>query len=143
MIKRFVQRWNERKQLAADAFAAKHPGSYADVVRIAVTVLSNPDNPSSVWPDPERIQEIDHGDYQGTLIYVVGQSGYQPSTYWGVSVDYGSCSGCDTLECIRDFLDGPPTDNQIAQYMTLAFDVLRGMKQISGYVWDETTEDTV
>ena len=49
-------------------------------------------------PDPHCIHQIDDGDYQGTLVFVIGAKGYQPSTYWYTKIDYGSCSGCDALE---------------------------------------------
>lgn len=60
-------------------------------------------------PHPERIHQIDDGDYQGTLIFVIGAGGYQPSRYWYVKVGYGSCSGCDTLQAIRGYEDDAPT----------------------------------
>jgi len=45
------------------------------------------------------IKQIDYGDYQGTLILTFAKDIYQPSasdTYY-TYVEYGSCSGCDTL----------------------------------------------
>ena len=82
---------------------------------------------------PERIHKIDDGDYQGTLLFVIAAKGYQPSKYWAVSVGYGSCSGCDTLEGIKS--DGDygesPNKQQIADYMTLALHIVQGLKQIT------------
>ena len=40
-------------------------------------------------PGLERIHRIDDGDYQGTLVFVIGGKGYQLSTYWYVKVSYG------------------------------------------------------
>lgn len=56
-------------------------------------------------PDPTRIHVIDDGDYQGTLLFVVGAADYQPSAYWYTTVSYGSCSGCDALEDAWDYGD--------------------------------------
>ena len=56
------------------------------------------DDDSYKQPDPDRITVVDHGDYQGTLLFIIGATGYQPSKYWSVYVDYGSCSGCDSYE---------------------------------------------
>jgi len=82
-------------------------------------------------PDPNRITEIDYGDYQGTLVYVIGQKGPQPGTHWTTSVSYGSCSGCDTLEAIRSEANGPqPTEDQMKEYRTLALHLLQKMKEV-------------
>ena len=83
---------------------------------------------ANTTPDPERIHRIDDGNYQGTLVYVIGEKGYQPDKYWYVKVDYGSCSGCDTLEGIRDYTDDAPTDEQAKDYMTVALHIVQGMK---------------
>jgi len=48
-------------------------------------------------------------------------------------VSYGSCSGCDTLEAIRDYSGDTPTEKQLDEYMTLALHVVQGLRQISGY----------
>ena len=80
-----------------------------------------------IW---QLILSIDHGDYQGTLLFIIAASGYQPNKYWFVKVDYGSCSGCDTLEGIRCYSDGPPSDAQVADYMTLALHILQGIKPL-------------
>ena len=64
-------------------------------------------------PDPNRIHEIDDGDYQGTLVYVIAAKDYQPDDYWYVKIGYGSCSACDTLEAIRNFSDEKPTPEQV------------------------------
>ena len=79
--------------------------------------------------DPERIHQIDDGDYQGTLLFVIAARSYQPDDYWFVKVGYGSCSGCDTLQAINYSLDdNPPTDDQVSQYMTLALHIVQGLK---------------
>jgi hypothetical protein len=50
----------------------------------------------------KRITEIDDGDYQGTLIYVMPLEDYQPSAsdYLLTCIGYGSCSVCDALQRI-------------------------------------------
>ncbi len=134
MIARFVAVWDAHKEEVAAGFAAKEPSSYKDVVTAVVRLLhDHTEDDYGEQPDPERIVEIDHGDYQGTLLYVIGATGYQPSTYWAVSVGYGSCSGCDTLCGIIDSAD----DDKVPQYVTLALHVVQGLKKISGYGDDE------
>ena len=83
-------------------------------------------------PDPDRITVIDHGDYQGTLLFVVGECGYQPSTYWATSYGYGSCSGCDTLLSIANYRN-EMTDEKIELFWTEGLHMVQGIRQIAGY----------
>ena len=128
MIKEFVDRFMERKIILEKLMMDKHPEDYKALVHMLVQVLQGEDEYES--PDPTRIHEINDGDYQGTLVYVIGAGGYQPSTYWYIKVSYGSCSGCDTLQAIQDYSDEPPTPEQIAQYMTLCLHMVQGMKKM-------------
>ena len=124
VIAEFVAAFEAAKPVLREAFKAS-PGSYKDIVKAVVTVL---DAGGYNDPDPDRIHEINDGDYQGTLLYVIGAKGYQPGTYWYVKVGYGSCSGCDTLEAIRGYTDEPATEEQINDYMTLALHIVQGLK---------------
>jgi hypothetical protein len=129
MIQDFIDRYMNKKHLLRQAFEKAHPDSYKTVVRGVIKILSeNHDD-----PDPERIHEIDDGNYQGTLVYVIGATGYQPSAYWYVRVYYGSCSGCDTLEGIRDstgWSEDGPNEQQVDDYMTLALHIVQGLKRM-------------
>jgi hypothetical protein len=128
MIVEFVQAWEARKGEVRKRFSAGHPEQYIDVVRAVVSILDD----SIVWssPDVERIHQIDDGDYQGTLVFVIGSAGYQPSDYWYVMVSYGSCSGCDTLEAIRNYSSELPTADELDQYMTLALHIVQRLKKM-------------
>lgn len=130
MIAEFVERWEKNKGLLRDKFATAHPANYESIVKSVVEILHDEDEYDS--PDPLRIHCIDDGDWQGTLLFVVGATGYQPSTYWAVKVGYGSCSGCDTLQAISGYSDDPPTEEQTGDYMTLALHVVQGLKEIGG-----------
>lgn len=130
MIKDFIERFEENKGLLREDFARAHPENYLAIVKAVVNAVRAADEYEGDQPSPERIHEIDDGDYQGTLVYVIGAGGYQPSDYWYVKVYYGSCSGCDTLEGIRDYGDGTPNAGQIDEYMTLATHILQGLKRM-------------
>lgn len=129
MIQEFVNRYMERKDLLAATFA-KHPDSYSEIVKNVISVITDNEAYSGFNPDPKRIHLIDDGDYQGTLVFVIGAKGYQPSDYWYVKVGYGSCSVCDTLQSISDYSDDPPTDRQLKDYMTLALHIVQGLKKM-------------
>lgn len=130
MIPKFVERWNDRYG-SMRAKITSHPDSYDVLVKWVIETLVDESDDEPL--DPERITVINHGDYQGTLLYVIGAEGYQPSDYWAVSVGYGSCSGCDTLEAIRSYDDEPPTESDIDQYMSLGLHIVQGLRRIAGY----------
>jgi hypothetical protein len=129
MIEAFTKAWFANLHTMREKFAAKHPKGYKEVVRAVVEMLAGASDEYDK-PDPERIHEIDDGDYQGTLVYVIGGSGYQPSRYWYVKVGYGSCSGCDTLQAICGYSRRPPNDEQVRGYMTLALHIVQGLREM-------------
>lgn len=138
MIEKFTKDWFEKNHLVREQFEKELPNNYKDIVKAVVTMLHNEDDYWSI--DPERIHEIDDGDYQGTLVYVIGASGYQPSTYWYVKVGYGSCSGCDTLQSILSDSYSWGEDDQtiidenkkeaVDKLMTLALHIVQGLKEM-------------
>lgn len=77
--------------------------------------------------DANKITVIDDGHYQGTLLFVIPRLCYQPCEYEYLMtfVDYGSCSGCDTLQHIQSWFDNePPTERQLKDYMALCRDMV-------------------
>lgn len=128
MITKFVDIFMQHQEELKDFFV-KHPDNYKDIVKAVISLISMYDD-SYESPDPELIHEIDDGDYQGTLLYVIASKGYQPDTYWAVKVGYGSCSGCDTLEAIRDYSDDAPYEQQVKDYLTLCLHIIQGLKEI-------------
>ena len=129
MIEAFTKAWFANLHTMREKFTAKHPDDYKEVVRAVVQMLADASDEYDK-PDPERIHQIDDGDYQGTHLYVIACQGYQPSRYWYVKVSYGSCSGCDTLEGIRDYRDGQPDADQVGEYMTLALHIVQGLREM-------------
>ena len=129
MIEAFTKAWFANLHTMREKFTEKHPDDYKEVVRSVVEMLADASDDYDKL-DPERIHEINDGDYQGTLVYVIGGSGYQPSRYWYVRVGYGSCSGCDTLQSISGYSDESPNDRQVSQYMTLALHIVQGLREM-------------
>lgn len=127
MIQLFVDRFIANKPQLEALFTKAHPEDYKSLVAAVVTIISSDDYGDL---DFERVHQIDDGDYQGTLLFVIAAKGYQPSNYWAVKVSYGSCSGCDTLQDIRDYSDDPPTKEQVDKYMTLALHIVQELKEI-------------
>ena len=111
------------------AMDAAHDISYHSLLQATVTVLQDvrgADEYSTM--DPKRIHDIDDGDYQGTLLFVIAAAGYRPSNYWATKVSYGSCSSCDTLDSIRD--DSPSGSARVDAYMTLCLHMVQQIKEV-------------
>lgn len=132
MIKSFVKVWDEHKDEVRSRLS-EHPESYEVLVRSVVQMIADHTERYAKGPDPERIHLIDDGDYQGTLLFVIAGAGYQPRDYWYVKIDYGSCSGCDTLQGIRSYsYKAPLTKEQVNAYMTLALHIVQGLTPMQG-----------
>ena len=127
MIQEFVDRYMNRKSELESIFSKKHPNDYKEIVTKVIELISG-GTISYQNPDYTNIHEIDDGDYQGTLLYIIPSGDYQPDSYWYVMVGYGSCSGCDTLEGIWGDDDKLPDKQQVEDYMTLALHIVQGIK---------------
>jgi hypothetical protein len=128
MLQPFVDKFIASKAALIAEFRQEAPDSYDSLVTRLVTLLNDADEYRS--PDPERITVIDHGHYQGTRLFIIGETGYQPSLYWAICVSYGSCSVCDTFEGIRGYSDKLPTETQAEDYYTLMLHMVQSMKEI-------------
>ncbi len=133
MIQRFIDIFINNKDYLREILQKGHPEDYKSLVYILVKLLNekSKDSDFAETPDPKRITVIDDGSCAGTLIFIIGDAGYQPENYWSMKVDYGSCSACDTLESIRMYEDGKPRDDkQVEEYLTLMLHLVQSMKEI-------------
>ena len=134
MIKLFAKAWEKNSKNLEKWFAENTQDKYSDYKVIWKAVLDIVVNPIMRRPfDTERITEVDDGEYQGTLLFITPFDTYQPCHYEYVLtfVDYGSCSGCDTLLAINHFDDADlPTELQVKEYMKLALDMLQAARPI-------------
>ena len=140
MIKYCIEKWDKNKDILRSALGNnkllnhvlnKNDDDpleyleYKDLVKLTVMFILNDENE---W-DANKIKEIDDGDYQGTLLYLIPEDTYQPnsSEYLMTFVEYGSCSGCDTLQRIQCFLDTKSRDKSIDDLMNLCKDLICNM----------------
>ena len=109
--------------------------SYKDIVKITFEQIFNcNDRANSETLNLDNIIEIDNGDFQGTLLFVIPFDTYQPnpSEYLITYIYYGSCSGCDTLQSLHTYYSNyDPVDEtmkkreeQVNGYMSLCKDIL-------------------
>ena len=137
MIQKFVDKFLRDKKDLIKQLKKEHPSDYATLVKMVITLITSEDEYFD--PDPDRITAINYSDYQGTILFVIACKGYQPSTFWAVCVNYGSCSGCDTLQAIAEDTDDyqydkPPNQRQVDQYMTLSLHIVQSIRPIiDGY----------
>lgn len=137
MIKEFCLAWEKNKDKLEEYLRTtpqSEYGSYKDLVRSIFNIVINTDERIYDQYDTENIVSIDDGDYQGTLIFILHRDTYYPdvSDYVFTSVDYGSCSGCDTLLSISGYEDDIPSDEQVEDYMTLCLHLLEHCKFMGG-----------
>jgi len=138
MIAALVEQWNARQEVLRAKYSTQHPGSYSAILQDLLTlVLTAPVDFRYGSLDASKVVRVDHGDYQGTEIYLIPLSTYQPSAedYVWFSNEYGSCSGCDAFSAVRDNYgrwDDPPNEKQTEGYMSLALHMVQRMKWLEG-----------
>jgi len=126
MLKICVKKWDENQSRLREVISKskKHnTWDYKDLVKLTFDTIFND---CEKLLDTDGITEIDNGDYQGTLIYLIPFNAYQPSEYQYLMtyVGYGSCGGCDTLQGIQGWDDKLPTETQVGDYMALCKDII-------------------
>ena len=141
MIAKFVRSWYKNKD-ELEKYIRYHSqdnyDSYDKLVRLVTIYIIN--KADDGFYDENNIHEIDDGDYQGTLIYIIPRKTYQPDEddYIYTSVGYGSCSGCDTLLSINGYsTERLPDDEQVKDYMTLCLHIVQSFKKLESddYKW--------
>lgn len=126
MIKIMKDLWDKNSNALRDklsSWSELNTCTYIDLVRLTFDTIYN-DGSQKVNLDLEdkHIHEIDDGDYQGTLLYVIPFCGYQPDAenYIMTFIYYGSCSGCDSLMDAQSWTDHDGTEEQrIATFMSI------------------------
>ena len=143
MIQMYIDRFQENKNRLSEYLKATPQSEYdtykALLIKTIELCLQDEDDYSWESLNTKRITEIDDGDYQGTLLYLIPCSTYQPSEYGYVTtyVGYGSCSGCDTLLGISNYNYGLPTDDQVNLYLTLCLHMVEHMEWFREYPWEK------
>lgn len=149
MLKFCLDQWDKnrdhlRRTIANDRAINNYSG-YEYLVKLIVDEVLNRENETGYKFDSADITVIDNGDYQGTLLFAIPRSTYQPmeNEYLFTYVGYGSCSYCDALQGIRDCLPDNgelPGPQQIDDYMALCKDILCNMVHPFSCGWREEEE---
>lgn len=140
MVKEFVERWDKNKDKLEEHIKTHIMGEYddyGDLVKLLFDIVINPpiNTYNNAQFDTKNIEELDDGDYQGTLVFILHKDLYQPSVgdYVYTSVGYGSCCGCDTLQAIHMYdRDKLPSEEQVKDYMLLCLHLLQNCHYMGG-----------
>lgn len=137
MIQKYVDRFMARKHILRKQFEKSVPNDWQPIVEGVVELISHAD-PHDAWDgdmDAKNIHRIDDGDYQGTLLFLIPEDTYQPEEYWFVRIGYGSCSGCDTLLNLVEYVDyDDPGERErvVDGLMMLALQVVQNLRALPG-----------
>lgn len=144
MIKSFINSWEKNKS-NLEEYIRTHKqveyDSYRILVKLIFDLVINPDVDTyrdDIF-DTDKIDVLDHGDYQGTLIFILHRDTYQPlvDDYIYTYVYYGSCSGCDTLQAIHHYDEDEPDENQVEDYMTLCLHLVQHCKCMGEFMEED------
>lgn len=141
MLKIMKELWDKNQDKLREELSSRvdlNECAYKDLVKIAFDKIYNDDSrfdSENLWLD--RIHEIDDGDYQGTLIYLIPFDTYQPCSddYLMTFAWYGSCSGCDALQAVQDYGHKKLTEQQVKVFMSICKDPIFNTIKPYNYGW--------
>lgn len=132
MIKYCRDKWGKNKDILISNLKSDYHLNECDylyLVKKTIDIILN-DNDDLKY-SIENITEVNNGDYQGTLLYIIPEKTYQPCEYEYLMtyIGYGSCSGCDTLRAIQSFYDEntKPTEEQVEGFTKLCKDIIQNI----------------
>lgn len=146
MLKYCYDKWNKNQHILESKLREidLSQTDYLDLLALTVETILNDNNNENCEPkwDAGNITQIDNGDYQGTLLYLIPEKTYQPSEYEYLMtyVGYGSCSGCDLLQSIQPYCHEETTDEDIKSFMSLCKDFITNMVKPYNRGWRNEEE---
>lgn len=125
MIQEFVELWDKNKDKLRDYISKTNQSeydTYENLVKILIEKVLH-----DIGLDTEKMVVIDHGHYQGTKLFIIPNSMYQPefSDYYSTYAEYGSCSVCDAMDSISPNHRNIPDEVQVKKYMLLSLHLLQ------------------
>ena len=115
MLKILKDKWAENEALLRKKIGRLDLNSYympyVDLVKLTFDTIYNEGNDNSGLDYPycegldcDNITVVDNGDYQGTQLFLIPFSTYQPSAheYLMTHIGYGSCSCCDAMQRVLE-----------------------------------------
>lgn len=119
MITKFAHAWQAAETETKALWTASIPDDYDKIVQRIRKVLHG------VEPCMAEIETAMFGDYQGEYVVLFGKY----SARWFARVEYGSCSGCDTLQAI--FADASDnTEQTVTDLFAYATHIVQSIKEL-------------
>lgn len=145
MIKIMKELWNKHEKELRERLAKRtdvHQMEYVDLVHLTFETIFNGDEGEDKL-NLKEMTEIDNGDYQGTLLYLIPFKTYQPAEYEYLMtyIGYGSCSGCDALQAAKSWCDeGALTEAELKAVMAICKDIVSNTINPYQFGWREDDE---
>lgn len=140
MIQIYVDRFQKNKDKLSAYLMATPQDEYNSYKKLLIKTIELCLNDSELYYDNfdiNKITVIDNGDYQGTLLFLIPLDIYQPAEcdYITTYVNYGSCSGCDTLLSISRYDIDYPSNEQLKAYLLLCLHMIERMEWFRETEW--------
>lgn len=137
MIEYCKKQWNANKEKLEAVLRDDPHLNSCDYMYLLKLTVENILNTGIDTFSVENITEVDNGNYQGTLLFLIPYNCCSPmeNEYLMTFISYGSCSCCDTLMGIQDYGEKPPTEGQVKEYMMLCKDMIMNMIKPYNYGW--------
>lgn len=145
MLNYCYRKWYKNRGILEDRLkrADLQHATYEDLLKMTVECIFNNERScfDPEW-DAENITEIDNGEYQGTLLYIIPEKTYQPSEYQYLMtyIGYGSCPGCDLLQSIQPCDMSDVTDKTIKYFMSVCRDFVTNMVKPYNHGWRQSDD---
>lgn len=149
MIKYCYEKWDKNKNVLEGTLRGLPSDilnnyDYDSLLKLTINCILNDDVCGDPRWDTDKITTIDDGDYQGTFLFLIPETTYQPSAheYLMTYIYYGSCSGCDTLQHIQSlwYNDEPVPEEAIKEFMMLCKDFIMNMIKPYNIGWRHEDE---
>ena len=141
MITEYVDAWFRNREKLKKYFEThtqeQYAENYTDLLKVVIKVIIN--DPEEILDETRIIERDLTDDYQGDYIWLIPRKdSYHMTTVTDCVfcyVEYGSCSGCDTLMNIYEE-DGSwgngqlPNERRVKDYMYLSLQLLQNMKPL-------------
>jgi hypothetical protein len=135
MIKELVKKWDKNKDKLEQYFKETPMSefeSYESIFKKLIEFVINDEQEYWKNYNLEKLIVIESGGYSGTMLFIITRNDFDGlSDCIATTLDYGSCSLCDTMEyIISQGFDKYANKEQIKGFMMLALNLLQNMKKL-------------
>lgn len=127
MLKILLEKWDKNKGLLEEKLRNMPMNyQYKDLVKLTFDTVYNTGE-THEWNEVRLVKTIGGKGYSGDYVFLLnfGFDDENVETMLITYVEYGSCSGCDTLLRIIEWDEGKkPDENQLKDLMLLCKDII-------------------